>query len=92
LGVVRVVVLSPAHTLQPLRLQLLDIPLSVPMVAGVVMELLDCSFPLLESVTHTGVPDEAFRYCDAAILASLHSQWWLQTCKLCFTLSLRTAC
>lgn len=53
---------------QPLKLQLLDIPLSVPMVAGVVMELLDCSFPLVQSVTHTGEPDEAFRDCDAAIL------------------------
>lgn len=53
---------------QPIRLQLLDIPIMQECVAGVVMELHDCSFPLLASVGHTGIPDEAFANCDAAIL------------------------
>eukprot|EP00729_Bicosta_minor_P021003 gene21003-15740_t len=43
---------------QPIRLQLLDIPIMQECVAGVVMELHDCSFPLLASVMHTGIPDE----------------------------------
>lgn len=34
-----------------IRLRLLDIPPAVKVMKGVVMELEDCSFPLLESVT-----------------------------------------
>jgi malate dehydrogenase len=54
--------------LQPVKLQLLDIPIMQECCAGVVMELIDCAFPLLSGVTHSGAPEEAFKDCDCAIL------------------------
>lgn len=53
---------------QRIKLQLLDIPQMQNCVAGVVMELQDCSFPLLSETIHTADADEAFRDCDVAIL------------------------
>eukprot|EP00039_Didymoeca_costata_P028452 m.21098 g.21098 ORF g.21098 m.21098 type:complete len:343 (+) comp7031_c0_seq1:422-1450(+) len=53
---------------QPLKLQLLDIAPMQNCVAGVVMELQDCSFPLIADIMHTSDADEAFRDCDVAIL------------------------
>ncbi len=37
---------------QPVILQLLDIPQSLPSLKGVVMELEDCAFPLLAGCNH----------------------------------------
>jgi malate dehydrogenase len=46
---------------QPLRLHLIEIPAILGALDGVVMELDDCAFPLLESVTPTADLDEGFR-------------------------------
>jgi malate dehydrogenase len=54
---------------QPVILQLLDIPPSLPSLKGVVMELDDCAFPLLAAVTITDDPKFAFRDADIAMLA-----------------------
>lgn len=53
---------------QPVILQLLDIPQSVPSLKGVVMELEDCAFPLLAGVTVTDDPKTAFRDVSIAML------------------------
>ena len=53
---------------QPVILQLLDIPPSLPSLKGVVMELDDCAFPLLAGVTVTDDPKSAFRDADIAML------------------------
>jgi len=53
---------------QPLILQLLDIPQSLPSLKGVVMELDDCAFPLLAGVTITDDPKAAFRDVNIAML------------------------
>jgi len=53
---------------QPIILQLLDIPQSLPSLKGVVMELEDCAFPLLAGVTITDDPKVAFRDVDIAML------------------------
>ena len=45
---------------QPVILQLLDIPQSLPSLKGVVMELEDCAFPLLAGVTITDDPESGF--------------------------------
>src|SRR4026209_2854206 len=46
---------------QPLRLHLIEIPAVLGALEGVVMELDDCAFPLLESVTSTADLNEGFR-------------------------------
>jgi len=53
---------------QPLRLHLIEIPAILGALDGVVMELDDCAFPLLESVTPTADLDEGFRDINWALL------------------------
>jgi malate dehydrogenase len=53
---------------QPVLLQLLDLPQVLNTVRGVVMELVDCAFPLLAGVAITDDPLVAFRDIEAAIL------------------------
>ena len=53
---------------QPLRLHLIEIPGALGALEGVVMELDDCAFPLLESVTPTADLDEGFRDVNWALL------------------------
>ena len=53
---------------QPVILQLLDLPQAQKAVNGVVMELDDCAFPLLQGVVITDDPKTAFKDADAALL------------------------
>src|SRR5881394_3665085 len=53
---------------QPLRLNLIEIPAVLGALEGVVMELDDCAFPLLQSVIPTGDLDEGFRGVNWALL------------------------
>jgi malate dehydrogenase len=53
---------------QPLRLHLIEIPAMLGALGGVVMELDDCAFPLLESVIPTADLDEGFRDVNWSLL------------------------
>ncbi|MDE2288360.1 MAG: malate dehydrogenase [Burkholderiales bacterium] len=53
---------------QPVILQLLDLPQAQAAVKGVVMELEDCAFPLLQGVVVTDDPKVAFKDIDVALL------------------------
>src|SRR6266404_2290238 len=53
---------------QPLKLHLIEIPAVLGALEGVVMELDDCAFPLLESVIPTADLDEGFRNVNWALL------------------------
>src|SRR5467141_1182021 len=53
---------------QPLTLHLIEIPNALGALDGVVMELHDCAFPLLESVVPTADLDEGFRDVNWALL------------------------
>jgi len=53
---------------QPLILQLIEIPGALGALDGVVMELHDCAFPLLESVVPTADLNEGFRDINWALL------------------------
>jgi len=53
---------------QPVTLLLLDIPPMMGVVEGVVMELQDCSLPLLHSIVATHEVSVAFNQVDVAIL------------------------
>src|SRR6266480_1888368 len=53
---------------QPLTLHLIEIPNALGALDGVVMELHDCAFPLLESVVPTADLDEGFRDINWALL------------------------
>lgn len=53
---------------QPIILQLLELPQSMPVLKGVLMELQDCAFPLLKDVVITDQPDLAFKDADYALL------------------------
>ena len=55
---------------QPVILQLLEIPdeKAQKALAGVIMELEDCAFPLLEGIVATGDPMVAFKDADVALL------------------------
>jgi malate dehydrogenase len=53
---------------QPLILHLIEIPSMLGALDGVVMELHDCAFPLLESVVPTADLDEGFRDINWALL------------------------
>lgn len=53
---------------QPIILQLFDITEVQPIFTGIVMELLDCAFPLLTDVISTDNLKTAFRDVDIAIL------------------------
>lgn len=53
---------------QPLYLHLLDIPMMMGVLEGVVMELMDSALPLLVGVVPTADPSEGFKDIDAAFL------------------------
>src|SRR3954470_8046101 len=53
---------------QPVSLSLIEIPPALPALDGVVMELQDCAFPLLHSITPTADLAEGFRDVNWALL------------------------
>ena len=53
---------------QPVELYLIEIPPVLPALEGVVMELDDCAFPLLQRVVATADLDEGFRGVNWALL------------------------
>ncbi len=53
---------------QPIILQLLDLPQAQQMLRGVMMELEDCAFPLLQQVIITDDPKVAFKDTEIALL------------------------
>jgi malate dehydrogenase len=53
---------------QPVNLHLLEITPALGALQGVVMELNDCAFPMLNSVIATDDAKVAFRYCHFALL------------------------
>lgn len=55
---------------QPVILQLLEVPFEKPQAAlkGVMMELQDCAFPLLEGMIGTDDPDVSFKDADYCLL------------------------
>lgn len=53
---------------QPVILQLLEIPQAQDALKGVVMELNDCAFPLLQDVIISDDPNVAFKDIDVALL------------------------
>jgi malate dehydrogenase len=53
---------------QPVILQLLEIPPAMEALSGVVMELDDCAFPLVQGIVATDDPDVAFKDVDYALL------------------------
>src|SRR5438876_2293472 len=53
---------------QPVMLHLIEIEPALPALAGVVMELDDCAFPLLKSAVPTASLDEGFRDVNWALL------------------------
>lgn len=53
---------------QPVELHLIEIEPAMQALEGVVMELLDCAFPLLKSVTPTSNLDEGFNGVNWALL------------------------
>lgn len=53
---------------QPVILQLLEIPPAMQALEGVVMELNDCAFPLLQGVVTSDDPEVAFKDADYALL------------------------
>ncbi len=52
----------------PIHLKLLEIPPALPMLKGVEMELSDCAFPTLASITSSADPEVAFKDCNWALL------------------------
>src|ERR1700716_1017241 len=53
---------------QPIALHLIEIPNALTALEGVVMELHDCAFPLLQSIVPTADLDEGFRDINWALL------------------------
>jgi len=53
---------------QPVALHLIEIPAALGALEGVVMELHDCAFPLLQSIVPTADLDEGFRDINWALL------------------------
>ncbi len=53
---------------QPVILQLLEIPPALPALKGVVMELSDCAFPLLQGIVATDDLDTAFKDVNYSLL------------------------
>src|ERR1700716_974029 len=53
---------------QPIALHLIEIPVALDALNGVVMELQDCAFPLLHSIVPTADLDEGFRDVNWALL------------------------
>ena len=62
---------------QPVILQLLDLPQAQNAVKGVVMELEDCAFELLQGIVITDDPKIAFKDADLALLVGA-SLWNLR--------------
>ena len=53
---------------QPVILQLLEIPQAMDALNGVVMEINDCAFPLVQDIVATDDPNVAFKDADFALL------------------------
>jgi malate dehydrogenase len=53
---------------QPIILQLLEIPPAMDALGGVIMELDDCAFPLVQEIVASTDPDEAFKDVYFALL------------------------
>ncbi len=53
---------------QPIILQLLEIPPAMEALGGVVMELEDCAFPLIQGIVATDDPNVAFSGTEVALL------------------------
>ncbi|WP_222105030.1 malate dehydrogenase [Halomonas sp. SH5A2] len=53
---------------QPVILQLLEIPPAMDALTGVVMEVNDCAFPLVQDIVATDDPNVAFKDADYALL------------------------
>jgi len=53
---------------QPVILQLLELPQALAALKGVMMELEDCAFPLLQKIITTDDPNVAFKDADYALL------------------------
>lgn len=53
---------------QPVILQLLEITPALEALGGVVMELEDCAFPLVQGITTSDKAEEAFKDADVALL------------------------
>jgi malate dehydrogenase len=53
---------------QPINLHLIEIPAALGALGGVVMELHDCAFPLLQTIVPTADLDEGFRDINWALL------------------------
>ncbi|MGR4067350.1 malate dehydrogenase [Halomonas sp. LR3S48] len=53
---------------QPIILQLLEIPQAMDALNGVVMEVNDCAFPLVQGIVATDDPNVAFKDVDFALL------------------------
>jgi malate dehydrogenase len=53
---------------QPVELQLIEIPQALQALEGVVMELEDCAFPILQKIVPTADLDEGFRGVNWALL------------------------
>ena len=53
---------------QPVILQLLEIPPAMEALSGVVMEIDDCAFPLVQQIIQTDNPEVAFKDVDFAML------------------------
>jgi malate dehydrogenase len=53
---------------QPVILQLLELPQSMKTLEGVVMELEDCAFPLLQGIEYSDDPKVAFKDIDYGLL------------------------
>ena len=53
---------------QPVILQLIEIPTGMTALNGVVMELIDCAYPLLEGLSTHDNPEEGFKDADVAFL------------------------
>ncbi len=51
-----------------ISLGLLELEAALPALKGVCMELEDCAFPLLDSITPTASPETAFKDADWALL------------------------
>ena len=64
---------------QPIALSLIEIPNALGALEGVVMELHDCAFPLLKSITPTADLDEGFRDVNWALLVgSVPRKAWME--------------
>src|SRR5438105_12970875 len=64
---------------QPVALSLIEIPNALGALEGVVMELHDCAFPLLKSITPTADLDEGFRELNWAMLVGrVQTKAWME--------------